>query len=373
MIPVNEPRIGRKESEYVEECLSTGWVSSGGKFLKAFEEGFASYCGREFGIAMCNGTSALIAAFRALDFPPGSEVIVPSFSIMSCALACIYNDLVPRFIDADPMTWNANLKMLESAIGPQTRAILVVHIYGHPEEMDVVLGLADDHRLVVVEDFAEAIGSEFRGRRCGSFGAISCTSFYANKTITTGEGGMCLTDDPQLAERLRSVRNLCFQPKARFVHERLGFNFRMTNLQAAIGLAQLERIDEHVQTKREIARSYRELLEPLQARGLIRLPVERPEAFSTFWMYGVVLEQEAGQVAAQVMDALRLKGVDSRPFFSPLHLQPAFRSLSWYEATQMETAEKLAEYGLYLPSGLTLSKADIVSVCEKLTEVLDGI
>lgn len=370
VIPVNEPLLGSDELALVQECVTSGWVSSAGRFLEEFEQGFAAYCGRRFGVAMNTGTSALIAALRALDLPPGSEVLLPTFTIISCALACLESQLVPVFADADAETWCLDVSQVERKLTARTRAIMPVHIYGHPAEMDRILEIASRHELAVVEDFAEAIGSTYHGRRCGSFGDVSCTSFYANKTITTGEGGMCVTDSEELASRLRSLRNLCFLPGQRFVHRELGFNFRMTNIQAAIGLAQLGRINQHVARKIEIGRSYSRRLQFLEQRGLIRLCAVRPWVQSTYWMFGLVLEEKLDVEASTVLDALAERGIEARPFFFPLHLQPALRALPWYREERLPVAQRLAQRGLYLPSGLTLAEKDIEQVVAILEETL---
>lgn len=373
MIPVNEPLIGEKEHIYVGECLDTGWISSGGRFITEFEDNFALYCGRKFGIAVNNGSNALIAALKALELPPGSEVIIPSFTIISCALACVYNGLVPVFVDSEPETWNMDPHLIEAKITGRTKALMVVHIYGHPVDMDSILGIAAKYNLRIVEDFAEAIGAEFKGKRCGSFGDISCASFYANKTITTGEGGMCLTDSPVLSEKMKGIRNLCFQPQQRFLHEELGYNFRMTNIQAAIGLAQLERIHEHVKKKIEIAHTYNRLLNELADNEILALPMEKPWAKNIYWMYGVVLNKKRGVKAIEIQKRLDQKGIQTRSFFFPMHLQPVFQTMPWYKKERLEVSEDLFDYGFYLPSGLTLTKENIEEVAAALKEILDGI
>jgi perosamine synthetase len=373
MIPVNEPLIGEKEHIYVKECLETGWISSGGRFITEFEKGFAQYCGRKIGVAVNNGSNALMAALKALELPPGSEVIIPSFTIISCALACVYNGLVPVFVDSEPGTWNIDPNLIEAKITEHTKALMVVHIYGHPVEMDSVLSIAAKYNLRIVEDFAEAIGAEFKGKRCGSFGAISCASFYANKTITTGEGGMCLTDSPILSEKLQAIRNLCFLPQQRFLHEELGYNFRMTNIQAAIGLAQLERIDEHVKKKIETAHTYHRLLKELEQKEFLALPIEKPWAKNIYWMYGVVLNKKRGVKAIEIQKQLEEKGIQTRSFFFPMHLQPVFQSMPWYKKERLEVSQDLFDYGFYLPSGLTLTKENIEEVAAALKEILDGI
>lgn len=370
MIPVSEPLILSTEIEYVDEALRTGWISSEGRFIKDFEKAFSSYVGRKFGIAVNNGTNALILAMRALDLPAGSEVIMPTFTIISCALACIYNNLVPVFIDSEKDTWNMDVSAVEEKITPRTRAVMAVHIYGHPTKMNSLINITKKYDLALIEDFAEAIGSEFNGLRCGTFGEVSCASFFANKVITTGEGGMCLTDSVELAEKLQRLKNLAFLPGERFVHRELGFNFRMTNIQAAIGLAQVERIENHIKKKIWIGEKYAELLRPLEEKGLIQLPVQKAWAKNTYWMYGVVLDEMHGIDAKTVMARLAESGIQSRPFFYPLHEQPAFEEFEWFKSQSLPVSEGLWKYGFYLPSGLTLTENDIESVVETVTTIL---
>ncbi|MBI3866595.1 MAG: DegT/DnrJ/EryC1/StrS family aminotransferase, partial [Planctomycetia bacterium] len=287
MIPVNEPLISGRAAEYVDDCLRTGWVSSEGNYLKEFENRWAAYCGMEHGIAVSSGTSALGMAVAALDLKPGDEVIMPTFTIISCALAVIEAGAVPVLVDSEPDTWCMNVAQIESRITPRTRAVMAVHMYGHPVDMDPIYQLAGKHGLRIIEDAAEAHGAQYKGRRAGSLGDMSCFSFYANKIICTGEGGMVLAKRSEDADRLRSLRNLCFRPDRRFYHTELGHNYRLTNIQAAIGLAQVEQIDEHLRRKRAMAKIYNE---NLQGLSQIRLPVEKPWAFNVYWMYGVVLE-----------------------------------------------------------------------------------
>jgi perosamine synthetase len=376
MIAVNEPLLGERELEYVAQCVRTGWVSSAGEFISRFEDGWAGYCGRRHGVAVANGTVALQLATACLDLAPGDEVIIPTFTIISCAVAVIANRGVPVLIDSDPETWCLDVGLLEAKITPRTRAIMPVHIYGHPVDMDPLLELAQRHRLVVVEDAAEVHGAEYlsrrvdpagRWQRCGSFGALSCFSFYANKAITTGEGGMVLTDDPALAQRLRSLRNLCFQPDRRFEHEELGTNARLTNLQAALGVAQLERIDEIVARKREIGRRYSRLLAGLPG---VQLPAERSWARSVYWMYGLVLDESTGLDAASCARRLLERGIETRPFFLGMHEQPALRRLGLFGGERYPVSERLARRGLYLPSGLALTDEQIERVAAAVREVV---
>ncbi len=365
MIPVNEPLIGETEERYVKECLTTGWLSSSGPFIEKFESEWATICGRKYGIAVCNGTVALQLAVRSLGLPPGSEIIMPSFTIISCALAAIYNDCVPVFVDCDPRTYTMKPSEVEVRITEKTAAIMPVHIYGHPAEMDPIMELARKNSLAVVEDAAEAHGAAYQTESgwqpCGSFGDVSIFSFYANKLVTTGEGGMIVTDDPQLAERARSLRNLSFSPTRRFLHDELGFNFRMTNVQAALGLAQAERFPEIVARKQRNARRYLELLDGIP--GLL-LPVERPWARSVYWMFAILLEGEAGVDSNHLATALQKAGVETRPFFVGLHEQPPLIDRQEIVIGPCPVTERISRRGLYLPSGLGLSDAEIVAVSE---------
>jgi perosamine synthetase len=375
MIPVNEPALGDTDLAYVTECVRTGWVSSSGRFITDFENGWAQYCGRRYGIAVSNGTTALQLAVACLGLKPGDEVIMPTFTIISCALAALYNGGVPVLVDSDPRTWCMDVSQIEAKITPRTRAIMPVHIYGHPVDMDAVLHLADKYGLAVVEDAAEAHGAEYLSRRsaapgwrrCGSFGALSCFSFYANKLITTGEGGMVLTDDATLADKARSLRNLSFQAGRRFYHEEVGFNFRLTNLQAALGLAQLERIAAIVERKREIGAEY---TRRLKALGGLELPVEESWARSVYWMYGVVVSESTGMDAAQFAARLKERGVETRPFFLGMHEQPVFQDRGLFRDERHPVSERLARRGLYLPSGLALTDAQLAEVCEAVRAVL---
>jgi perosamine synthetase len=370
MIPVSEPLILSTEIKYVEEALRTGWISSEGRFIKDFEKAFSSYVGRKFGIAVNNGTNALILAVRALDLPVGSEVIMPTFTIISCAIACIYNNLVPVFVDSEKDTWNMDVSAVEEKITPKTRAIMAVHIYGHPTKMDSLIDIVKKYNLSLIEDFAEAIGSECNGSRCGTFGEVSCASFYSNKAITTGEGGMCLTNSVEFFGKLQRLKNLAFLPGERFVHRELGFNFRMTNIQAAIGLAQVERIEDHVNKKMLIGERYGELLRPLEEKGLIQLPVQKAWAKNTYWMYGVVLNEKHGIDAKTFMGRLAERDIQTRPFFYPMHQQPAFERFEWFKRQSLPVSESLCKYGFYLPSGLTLTENNIERVAATVTTLL---
>jgi perosamine synthetase len=376
MISVNEPLLGNRELEYVSECVRTGWISSAGHYIEQFEQGWADYCGRRYGITVSNGTAALQVAIASLGLRPGDEVILPTFTIISCALAVIYNGAVPVLVDCDPRTWCMDVDQVEKKITQRTRAIMPVHIYGHPVDMDPILDLAEKHGLAIIEDAAEVHGAEYlskRGtlhsawRRCGNFGTLSCFSFYANKLITTGEGGMVLTDDPVLAEKTRSLRNLCFETNRRFHHQELGFNFRLTNLQAALGLAQLSRIEEIIARKRSMGAEYTRRLAAIEG---LELPVEEPWAHNVYWMYGLVLSEKTGMDAAVFGAKLKQRGIESRPFFLGLHEQPALCRRGLFLHERYPVADRIARQGLYLPSGLALTTEQIVEVCDAVREVL---
>ncbi len=367
-IPVNEPLLDGNEKKYLNECIDTGWISSEGPFVQRFEENMAAVVGRKRGIAVCNGTVALETAVAALELQPGDEVILPAFTIVSCVAAIVRRGCVPVLVDSDPITWNMDVAQIEARITPRTKAIMVVHIYGLPADMEPVLALARKHGLKIIEDAAEMHGQTYRGKPCGSFGDISTFSFYPNKHITTGEGGMILTDDDKLAERCRSLRNLCFQPHKRFVHEELGYNFRMTNLQAALGLAQLERLDDFVRRKRHMGRKYTGLLSGVAG---LTLPLERTDyADNIYWVYGIVLRDNVPCDAEEMMRRLGQRNIGSRPFFWPMHEQPVFRGMGLFKDERYPVAERMARRGFYLPSGLALTDDQIERVC---AEVVDEI
>ena len=376
MIPVNEPLLGKREEELVLECLRSGWISSAGKFIEDFEQRWADYCGRRYGIAVSNGTAALQLAFACIGLKPGDEVILPTFTIISCALAVIYNGGVPVLVDSDPRTWCMDVEQVKNKISQKTRAIMPVHIYGHPVDMNPLELLAEKHGLAIVEDAAEAHSAEYLSernatnsvwRRCGSFGTLSCFSFYANKLVSTGEGGMVLTNDSGLAEKARSLRNLCFQSDRRFNHEELGFNFRLTNLQAALGVAQLEKIDEIVARKRWMGKTYNHLLKNIDG---LELPPEEPWARNVYWMYGVVLSEKIGMDASQFAQRLRQREIETRPFFLGMHEQPVLHKRGLFVEESYPVAERLARRGLYLPSGLALTEEQLTRVSEAVHEVL---
>lgn len=370
-IPVNTPRLDGNEKRYVSECLETGWISSEGPYVTRFEEKFAESTKRKYGIAVCNGSAALDIAIVALNIGKGDEVILPAFTIISCAAAIVRAGAVPVVVDSCPITWNMKIEDVRSKITKRTRAIMPVHIYGLPVDMDPLLHLANEFNLHIIEDAAEAHGLHYKDRICGSFGTISSFSFYPNKHITTGEGGMLVTNDPAVAERCRSLRNLCFKAEKRFYHEELGWNMRMTNLQAALGLAQLEQLDRAVETKRKLGEFYTEQFRDLKD---IQIPtVETSYAKNIYWVFGMVLGDSYRMNAVGAMKKLAEAGVGTRPFFYPMHQQPVLKKMGFFsDQSTFPVSERLAERGFYIPSGLGLKEEDMTTVAEQVRAVLSS-
>lgn len=366
-IPVNRPLLNGNEKKYLAECIDTGWISSEGPFVERLENEFAARVGRRYGIAVSNGSAAIDLAVTALDIKAGDEVIVPTLTIISCISQLLRVGAVPVFVDCEPETWNIDVLQIERLITPKTKAIMVVHIYGLPCDMKPILELAERYQLKIIEDAAEAHGQSYHGRKCGSFGQISTFSFYPNKHVTTGEGGIILTDDELIAESCRSLRNLCFQQDRRFVHERLGWNMRMSNLQAAVGVAQLEQLDFFISLKREMGRRYSEAFQTLPN---VRLPKDEVSyAKNHYWVYPMVLNGDYRKTASQIMRELSELGIGTRPFFYPLHQQPV---LPKHRGTDnvLANADYAAEYGFYLPSGLGLTADELDAVVHAVIKVL---
>ncbi|KQC02422.1 DegT/DnrJ/EryC1/StrS aminotransferase family protein [Pedobacter sp. Hv1] len=360
-IPVNTPLLDGNELKYLTECIQTGWISSEGPFINAFETKFSSYIGCNYGIAVSNGSAALDIAIKALNIGAGDEVIMPAFTIISPAQSVVTAGATPVLVDSDPQTWNMDIDQLEAKITPRTKAIVVVHIYGLPVDMDPVLALAKNYNLKVIEDAAEMHGQTYKGKMCGSLGDISIFSFYPNKHITTGEGGMLLTNDQELAERCKKLRNLCFEPNGpRFIHYELGWNYRMTNLQAALGLAQLERIEEFIKIKRKMGTLYQEKLAFLTDKGY-QLPLaDVGYAQNIYWIFGLVAPDQ--HTKEEMVKYLAVQQIGTRPFFWAMHEQPVFKNMGFFKDEQYPVAEKLARNGFYIPSGLGLKEEEILTV-----------
>jgi perosamine synthetase len=371
-IPVNQPLLDGNEARYLAECVETGWISSEGPFVARLERGMAEACGQAYGIAVMNGSVAIDVAVAALGIGPGDEVVMPTFTIISCAAAVVRAGATPVVVDSDPVTWNLDPNQLEGAITQRTRAIMPVHIYGLPVDMDPVMEIAERYGLGVIEDSAEQIGQTYttqsgEHRLIGSFGDIATLSFYPNKHVTTGEGGMVLTSDAALAARCRSLRNLCFGKERRFVHEELGWNFRMSNLQAAVGVAQMERLPQTLRKKREVGGWYDELLADLPQ--LERLPPRTRYADNLYWVYGVVLRDDVGFDAEEAMRRLSSLEIGTRPFFWPMHKQPVLRARGLFEGSHCPVAERIGRRGFYIPSGLALTRAQ----AERVSDAVHGL
>lgn len=367
-IPVNEPLLNGNEKKYLCECIDTGWISSEGPFVKEFEQKMSATVNRKYGIAVSNGTAALEVAIQALGVKKGDEVIMPTFTIISCAMAVTKVGAVPVLVDSDLHTWNMNTEDIEAKITPRTKAIMIVHLYGLPVEVDKVLALAKKHNLKVIEDAAEMHGQTYNDRPCGSFGDISTFSFYPNKHITTGEGGMIVTDDVQLAEQCQMLRNLCFRKDVRYVHDKLSDNYRFTNLQAAVGLAQLERLDEFIIKKREMGRYYTERLKDIKS---LILPIEKTDyADNIYWVYGLVLDKSIKADNRIMQKLLAEEGIGSRTFFWCMHEQPVYQQQGLFTDEIYSNAEYLARKGFYIPSGLALTLDQMDEVATKVIKVV---
>jgi perosamine synthetase len=367
MVPVNEPLLNGNEKKYLIECIDTGWISSEGPFVERFEDEMASYIGRNFATACTSGTAALDIAVSALNLQKDDEVIIPSFTIISCVQALVKQGVKPILVDSDLHTYNIKVDDIEANISPKTKAIMIVHIYGLTVDVDPILELAKKYKLRVIEDAAQMHGQVYRNKKCGSFGDISIFSFYPNKQITTGEGGMVLCDNEDLNKRAKSLRNLCFS-EDRYIHSELGYNYRMTNMQAALGVAQLENIDQIVEKKRWIGRIYNDLLKDID---VISLPISKTDyCENIYWVYAITLKDEFSKTAKEVIEELKQQKIGTRPFFYPIHKQPVLNNMGLFLDMKFPNSEKLYEKGFYIPSGLALTLEQLEEVSTKLHEVL---
>ena len=366
MIPVFEPNITKEDVWAVTDAAQKGQISGTfGHYITDFEEQFAEYCGVKYGVAVNSGTSALQLAVSVCDFEPGSEVLVSASTNIATALAPFHNGLKVMPVDSETITWNINTSKIEACISDRTKAIIPVHLFGHPADMHSIRIIADKFDLKIIEDAAEAHGSRIEHRKCGSFGDMACFSFYANKTITSGEGGMVVTNDSCLAEELRLRRNLAFT-RPRFYHEKAGFNFRMTGMQAALGLSQLRRIDQIINRKREIASIYNGLLNEVEG---IQLPVELPDYFNTYWMYAIRFNAPQ-QIGEKIQNHLHSRGIDTRSFFYSISKQPfLIKSLQMIE-NDCPVAENFFKEGIYLPCSLNITKSEISKVVNEIKNAI---
>jgi perosamine synthetase len=363
VIPVSEPFVGEEEIEAVADAIRAGELSgSFGANIERFEQEFAAYVGADYGVAVNSGTTALHIAVAAAQIGEGDEILVSASTNIATGLAAYHNRAVPIPVDSERETWNLDLDLLEPLITERTKAIIPVHLFGHPVDMDRVAEIAQRHRLLVIEDCAESHGATVRGRMTGSLGDMGCFSFYANKIITTGEGGLVTTSDPQLADRLRLLRNLAFQ-EPRFYHEHAGFNFRMTGYQAAMGRVQLRKIEFVVEQKRRVAETYTRLLADVSG---IQTPIEAEWAKNVYWMYAIVVADDFPLSRDDLMAYLRERGIETRTFFCPLNKQPFLEKQTGFRATACPVAEELWQKGMYLPSAITLSEETIATVVDEI-------
>jgi perosamine synthetase len=357
--------IAGRELEYVTDAIKTGWISSSGGYVEKFERRFAEYLGVKHAVSVTSGTAALHLALVAAGVGPGDEVIIPAFTMIATATAVCYTGAKPVLVDAEPASWNLDPTEVARKITPRTKAILPVHIYGHSCDMDKLARAAGGQKLVVIEDAAEAIGSEYRGRRCGSLGDMACFSFFANKLITTGEGGMVVTGDDALVDRLRYFKNLGFPRTGprRYFHEDIGFNYRMPNLLAAFGLGQLECVDTYLANRRNNAKLYNAAL---QGQRGITTPPEADYTLNSYWMYGILIEDDFGLSRDEVVAALAAAKIETRTFFISMHRQPALAKYGCDVSGNYPVTDELARKGLYLPSGSGLTPAQIERVASTL-------
>jgi perosamine synthetase len=368
-VPVNEPLLNGNEKKYLIECIDSGWVSSEGPFVEEFEEKFAALHNRKHAIAVSNGTAALQISLNLLDLKPSDEVIVPTFTIISCVNAVLYSGAKPVLVDCDSKTFNTPPQTILNAITDKTKAILLVHTYGLPVDMKKVIEVCKSKNIYLIEDCAEVIGLKYYEKLCGSFGDISVFSFYSNKHITTGEGGMILTDQDWIKERSMSYRNLCFQKEKRFVHKEIGWNYRMTNLQAAVGLAQFERLDEFIEIKRRIGTRYRNAFKGFPVLGL---PIHKTAyANNIYWVYSLIINDESQLNLKHLTELLHSKNIGTRPFFFPMHQQPIFKSMGLFENESYPNAEKIYSRGLYIPSGIALKDQDMEYVIDTVSNIMN--
>lgn len=366
-IPVAAPALVGNEREYVLDCLESSWISSTGKYIECFETTFAQFCRSKHAISCCNGTVALHLALLALGVGAGDEVIVPTLTFVATANAVTYCGARPVFVDCEAETWNLDASQLDSLVTPRTRGIIVVHLYGHPVNMDPVLAVARRHGLFILEDAAEAHGAEYKGQRIGSIGDIATFSFYGNKIITTGEGGMIVTNDTFLARKVSQLKSQGQDSDRRYWFPIVGYNYRMTNLAAAIGLGQLEKIDWHIQQRLQIAKWYQKRLQNIQE---LILPANKSWAKNVYWLFSVVLSDVTTKNRDIVMADLATMGIETRPFFYPMHTLPPYEQVEG--SSVFPVAEKLAGRGLNLPTWAGLTEEDVTYICDSLIEAISA-
>ena len=352
--PIMQPLLNGNELAYISDCINTGWISSQGAYVKRFEKEFAEYCGAQYAVAVSNGTVALHLALAALDIKAGDEVIVPDLTFAASINAIIYTGATPVIVDVDKSTWTISVTDIEKNITPRTKAIMPVHLYGHASHMDEIMAIAKKHNLLIVEDAAEAIGGKYKNKHVGVFGDAATFSFFGNKTITTGEGGMVFFKDKAAYDKAVILRDHGMSKEKKYWHDYVGFNYRMTNLQAAIGCAQLERIDEFVSAKRKLADFYNRILGDL---GCFVLPPQEPWAINGYWLYTVLLKKDAGISREALMEKMLKNGVETRPAFYPLHVMPPYKD--YPTKSTFENADYISAQGISFPSSVNITQSEL--------------
>lgn len=367
-VPVNRPFISTEDSNYVREALDSTWISGEGPYVKEFEETFSKAIGSKFGISVANGSIAIDLVIEALGIGPGDEVILPSFTIVSCMSQILRCGATPVFVDADSLHWNMDVGQVESLITTNTKAIIAVHIYGLPVDMDPLIEISTKYNIPIIEDAAEAHGLKYKDRVTGTMGLVSTFSFYANKNITTGEGGMILTDNEELKEKIQTLKNLGFMSSRRFVHDVLGWNGRLSSLQAALGTSQTKRLLSIQERRIEIGELYQTAFADLKN---VTLPVKMTDyAVNNYWVFGLVLNDACGKSAIDIMKMLDQLGIGTRPFFYPLHTQPVLEKYGFSDQRPLPVAERLGEKGFYIPNGLGITQLEIERVIKVVREVI---
>ena len=366
-IPVCEPDLRGKEKEYLLSCVEDNWISSAGQYVNEFEKKFSQFSGCEYGVSCTSGTTALHLALVTLGIGTGDEVIIPTFTMIATANTVRYTGAVPVLVDLDNRCWNMDVNQIEEKITNRTKAIVVVHTYGHPAEMYTINKIAKKYNLYVVEDAAEAHGAKYKGQSIGSIGDVACFSFYGNKIITTGEGGMLVTNNKEIATIAANLRDHAFSKDRHFWHKYVGFNYRMTNMQAAVGLAQVERIEEMVEIRRQNASIYTHKLSNIPS---VSTPFERCSVKNVFWMYGILVNGESESIRDELRIFLADSGIETRSFFIPIHLQPVY--YEQFSDQNFPNSEYLCQYGLYLPSSSTLTEKEITYITDKIKRFFEG-
>jgi len=365
LIPVSQPALIGNEKKYVKDCLDTNWISGKGKYLDLFEKKFADYINVKYAITCSNGTVALHLALLSLDIGNNDEVICPTFTYVATANSVLYTGAKPIFVDCEPDTWNLNPKKIEKLITKKTKAIIVVHIYGHPCDMEPILKIARKYNLYIIEDAAEALGSEYKGRKCGTFGDVATFSFYGNKIITTGEGGMVVTNNKEIEKKVKLLKGQGMDLKKQYWFKVVGYNYRMTNVQAALGLAQLENIKKFINQRRKIADLYNKYLADVDG---ITLPIEKPYAKHSYWMYSILVNDSTNR--DRLMRFLKVRGIETRPFFYPMHTMPVHKKVG---TDDLKISEKVSKKGINLPTFFGLKKKEIKFIAYKIKQFEDLI